>query len=111
MAAHRARSEHGPVASPEPRAMSSIRRILVAVKDPWARSLPALGKATQLARALGARVQLFYALADPLYIDVAEAEGVSLSSLERTAHERAAARLETLARRLRHASVRADSRV
>lgn len=91
--------------------MSPIRRILVAVKDPWARSLPALGKATQLALALGARVQLFYALSDPLYIDVAEAEGVSLPSLERTARDRAAARLETLARRLRKDGVRADSRV
>ena len=91
--------------------MFAIRRILVAVKDPWARSLPALGKATQLARALGARVQLFYALSDPLYIDVAEAEGVSLPSLERTARDRAIARLQTLERRLRREGIRADSRV
>jgi universal stress protein E len=91
--------------------MSAIRRILVAVKDPWARSLPALGKAAQLARALGARVQLFCALSDPLYIDVAEAAGVSLSGLEQAAHTRAAARLQTLARRLCKAGVRAESTV
>jgi universal stress protein E len=91
--------------------MAPIRRILVAVKDPWARSLPAVEKATQLGRALGARVRLFCALSNPLYIDVAEAQGVTLSSLERAAHGRAAARLETLARRLRKAGVQADSTV
>ncbi|HTX06774.1 MAG TPA: universal stress protein [Steroidobacteraceae bacterium] len=91
--------------------MSPIRRILVAVKDPWARSLPAVKKASQLAHAVGARLLLFSALTDPLYIDVAEAEGVSLSSLERAAHARAADRLDTLARRLRKAGVRAESTV
>ena len=40
----------------EPPTMSDIRRILVAVKDPWAKSLPAVEKAAQLARALGARL-------------------------------------------------------
>jgi len=91
--------------------MSIIRRILVAVKDPWARTFPALEKATQLARALEARVQVFHALSNPLYIDVAEAEGISLSKLEETAHARAAARLEKLAERMRKAGVRAESTV
>ena len=91
--------------------MSPIRRILVAVKDPWARSIPTLEKATQLARALGARVQLFHALSDPVYIDLAEVEGVSLSKLERTQHARAASRLETLAQRLAQSGIRADSTV
>ena len=91
--------------------MSAIRRILVAVKDPWARSIPALEKASQLARALGARVQVFYALSNPLYIDVAEAEGVSLPGLERTVHARAASRLERLADRLRETGIRAECAV
>jgi universal stress protein E len=91
--------------------MSRIRRILVAVKDPWARSIPALEKATQLARALGARVQLFHALSDPVYIDLAEMEGVSLAKLEQTQHARAAGRLETLAQRLGRSGVRAESTV
>ena len=88
--------------------MSPIRRILVAVKDPWARSLPAIGKATQLARALGARVQLFHALSNPLYIDVAEFEGVTLSKLEHVEFARAAARLKVLASRLEKAGVRVE---
>ena len=89
--------------------MSTIRRILLAVKDPWARSLPALEKTTQLARALGARVQVFHALSNPLYIDMAEVEGVSLSKLEQTAHTRAIKRLKILARRVEQAGVRAES--
>lgn len=91
--------------------MSPIRRILVAVKDPWARSHPAIRKATQLARAVGARVQLFHALSNPLYIDVAEFEGVTLSKLEDTEHARAAARLRVLAKRFEKANIRVDSTV
>lgn len=91
--------------------MSPIRRILVAVKDPWARSLPAVEKATQLARPLGARVQLFHALSNPLYIDVAEYQGVTLSKFEHTEYARAAARLEVLAKRLEKAGVRVESTV
>jgi universal stress protein E len=91
--------------------MSRIRRILIAIKDPWARSIPALDKATQLARALGARVQLFHALSDPLYVDMAEATGVTLSDLEQTAHARAAARVELLAQRIGKSGVRAESTV
>lgn len=88
--------------------MSPIRRILVAVKDPWARSFPALEKATQLARAFGARVQVFHALSNPLYIDVAELEGVTLPKLEQTAHARATRRLQMLARRVEKAGVRVE---
>ncbi|MBW4050802.1 MAG: universal stress protein [Proteobacteria bacterium] len=89
--------------------MSTIRRILVAVKDPWARSLPAVEKAAQLARSLGARVQLFHALSEPLYIDASEASGVALPALEHTAHERAASRLEVLAQRLQKSGIRTES--
>jgi len=91
--------------------MSPIRRILVAVKDPWARSLPAIEKASQLARTLGARVQLFHALSNPLYIDVAEFQGVTLSKLEHGEYARAAARLEVLAKRLDRAGVRVEPTV
>jgi len=48
----------------------AIRRILVAVKDPGARSLPAVNKGTQLARALGAQLELFHAIDSPYYVDM-----------------------------------------
>lgn len=91
--------------------MAPIRRILVAIKDPWRRSLPEVRKAGQLARALGARVQLFHALSSPLYIDATEAAGVSLVDLERSERARVAKRLETLAKRLLDAGIRAESSV
>jgi universal stress protein E len=47
--------------------MHSISRILIAIKDPAARSVPALMKAAQLARSLGAKLELFHALDWPLY--------------------------------------------
>lgn len=89
--------------------MTAIRRILVAIKDPWMRSLPEVRKAAQLARALDSRVQLFHALSNPLYIDAAQA--MSPVTLERSERARAAKRLETLARRLEKAGIRAESAV
>ena len=41
--------------------MKEIKRILVAVKDPGARAQPAIVKAAQIARACGARLELFHA--------------------------------------------------
>lgn len=91
--------------------MFPIRRILVAIKDPWARSLPAVEKATQLAGALGARLQLFHALSSPLYIDVAQFQGTTLSKLEHAEFARAAGRLQVLANRFGKAGVRVESKV
>ncbi|HUL47745.1 MAG TPA: universal stress protein [Steroidobacteraceae bacterium] len=50
--------------------MRPIRRILAAVKDPGARSLPAVNKAVQLAGALGAELELFHAIDSPYYTDM-----------------------------------------
>jgi universal stress protein E len=47
--------------------MRTVRRILVAVKKPNAKILPAVEKAMQLARALSAEIELFTAIATPLY--------------------------------------------
>jgi universal stress protein E len=78
-----------------------IRTLLVAVKDPAAKVLPALEKAAQLARALGAELVLFQALDTPLYrwADVARRGG--LTRVERHARAAALAQLEGRARGLR----------
>ncbi len=89
--------------------MSDIRRILVAVKDPWAPSLPAMEKAAQLARALGAKLRLFHAKSEPLYVDVSQANGYDLPQIQRTELGRPARRLEALARRLASSGIAADS--
>src|SRR5215472_19179367 len=87
---------------------SGIRRILVAVKDPWARTLPAVDKAAQLARAFGARLELFHSMSDPVYIDVAEVHGQDLASLEGAQSNRVLARLELVAKRLGRRGLRAS---
>lgn len=67
--------------------MRPIRRILVAVKEPTARSLPAVNKATQLARALNAELELFHALDSSVYVDML---GITDGELEaRQSDERA----------------------
>jgi universal stress protein E len=81
--------------------MRGIRCILVAIKDPAARSLPAVAKAAQLAQALDAKLVLFHALASPLYLET-DLERVSdLKGTERRMRQSARERLETLAQRLR----------
>jgi universal stress protein E len=79
---------------------SGIRRILVAVKDPWARALPAVAKAAQLARASGARLELFHSICEPLYLDIAEFHGRALENLENQRRKRVLDRLELVAERL-----------
>jgi universal stress protein E len=91
--------------------MSDIRRILVAIKDPWAQSLPAMEKAAQFGRALGAKITLFHAMSEPFYIDISQANGYDLPQMERTALDRPARRLEALAQRLSKSGIAADSAV
>ena len=82
--------------------MRSIRRILVAVKEPAARATPAaVNKAVQLARALGARLELFHALTAPIYADTFIYGDRSLSDVTDETRLEALARLERLAARLK----------
>ncbi len=86
--------------------MSAIRRILVAVKDLQARSMPAVLKAAQLARAHGAKLELFHALTSPVYVDNFTLYSHGLPALEREARQQALRRLEAVADRLRAHSIR-----
>lgn len=86
--------------------MKNLRRILVAIKSPAARAQPALRKAAQLAAATGAQLELFHALAEPVYFDAFGAEGLSLPQVQRRWRERADARLEKLAAPLRQEGLR-----
>ena len=75
--------------------MRSIRRILVAVKDSRSKSPCGVRKAAQLARALGARLELFHAISTPIYLDLVHGDraeqfqkewlNVELQRLERIA--------------------------
>ncbi|MEP6548935.1 MAG: universal stress protein [Gammaproteobacteria bacterium] len=81
--------------------MPSIRRILVAVKDPAARSQPAVTKAAQIAKALGAKLELFHAITTPLMAELYGVGEGSAKDLERKASVRVCKRLDVIAERLR----------
>ncbi len=80
--------------------MRAIRRILVAVKDPTAKSLPAVEKAAQLAKAFGAQLELFHGISSPLYIDVYSIRE-TVPEIERTTKSDCLTKLEKIAERLR----------
>ena len=86
--------------------MSAIRRILVAIKDTQATSYPAALKAAQIARACKAKVQLFHALATPLYADISGLGDQSLQGLEHNLRQRALTALEVIAKQMRKQGIR-----
>ena len=86
--------------------MRSIRRILVAIKDPEAKTTPALVKAGQLAQALGAQIELFHGIATPLYVDGYGPSSIELPTIERNTLARTLALLEKIAARLRRERIK-----
>jgi universal stress protein E len=82
-------------------AMQTVRRILVAVKEPHARSLPAVAKAAQLARAYQAQLELFHALSAPIYLTLDGVESGALNQMEHVRRVQVRSRLEAIAGPLR----------
>ncbi len=79
--------------------MRSIRRILIAIKDPGAKNSPAVIKGVQLARALRAELFLFHAIAMPLYLNEdISLLGAGLADVERTTRETCLDELNAIAR-------------
>jgi universal stress protein E len=77
--------------------VNAIRQIIVAIKEPEARASAAVIKAAQLARALGAKLELFHAMTWPLYA-ISDPDFQQLQSQERA---RVIDRLEKLGGRLK----------
>ncbi|HKZ74881.1 MAG TPA: universal stress protein [Steroidobacteraceae bacterium] len=88
--------------------MRAVRRILVAVKDPESRSLPAVAKAAQLARAFGARLELFHGITTPLYADAFAYSGRSITEVERGTRARLLSQLQAVAARLQRHGIEVD---
>lgn len=76
--------------------MRTIRRILVAIKDPKGKVLPAVDKAAQLARAFGAEIELFHALSAPILSLDGFGDG-GLADYERARRVQVRSRLESIA--------------
>ncbi|HKZ74270.1 MAG TPA: universal stress protein [Steroidobacteraceae bacterium] len=90
--------------------MSAIRRILVAIKNPASRAPVLATKAAQLAKACGAELELFHALATPVFVDMLTAQRVSTRAYESAQEKRALEGLERIAGRLRGHGVRVTTR-
>jgi universal stress protein E len=81
--------------------MYPIHRILVAIKDPRAKSHPAVAKAAAIAAALDAKLQLFHAIDDPVYPDLGVVDGVRLPQIEQRQKDAYRQLLEAIAIPLR----------
>jgi len=81
--------------------MQPIKKILVAIKDIDARSMPAVRKAAQLAKASQATLELFHALSDTVLVDALDARRLSLKDYEAQRLAKAMTRLEAIAKRIR----------
>jgi universal stress protein E len=91
--------------------MNPIRRILVAVKNPMAKALPAVAKASQLAKALGAEIVLFQSLSLPAYLNgVVTYMNDGLADAERCTAQACERALESVAQRLRRRGIKTTVR-
>ncbi|HLA72199.1 MAG TPA: universal stress protein [Steroidobacteraceae bacterium] len=88
--------------------MQPIRRILVAVKNPAARTLPAVNKAAQIAKGLGAHLTLFHDIATPLYAEALQQREGDLKSWQREIQTARREQLEKLAARVRRHGIDVD---
>ena len=85
--------------------MHTIRKILVAVKDPKAKSLPAVTKAAQLVRGLSAEIELFHAIDTTIYFDLLSLQDNGLKRVETDGRRLYLAQLERIAERIRRHGV------
>jgi universal stress protein E len=81
--------------------MAAFRNILVAVKDPDAKVLPALDKAARLAKAFGARLDLFHGITEPVLADTYLYANGDFRKLRHDTRARYRERLEALAKPVR----------
>ncbi len=88
--------------------MQPIRRILVAIKDPAARALPAVNKAAQIAKGLKAQLTLFHDIATPLYAEALQGRDVDLKSWQREVQTSRREQLEKVAARVRKHGIDVD---
>jgi universal stress protein E len=88
--------------------MKNLRRILIAIKNPAARAQPALRKAAQIAAGSGARLTLFHAITDPVYMDAFGIQGQTLQQTQRQWRARVEAHLQKHAEPLRKEGIAVD---
>lgn len=85
--------------------MRKIQRILVAVKSPGAQWSPAVAKATQIARATGAHLELFHGVDTRLYVEALDTYENGITGFEALQSEPYTRLLERLAEKVRRHGV------
>ena len=81
--------------------MYSLHRILVAIKDPGAKALPAVAKAARIARACGAHLELFHSIKASVYVNTPAAYEEALIDLYDSERNQYLQRLGRIAARLK----------
>jgi universal stress protein E len=81
--------------------MPAIRRILVAIKEPDAKSFPSIAKAARLAKGFGAKLILFHAITDAVSSQAWFVAREDVLRVRRDTMARYQKRLEAIANRLR----------
>jgi universal stress protein E len=91
--------------------MTDIRRILFAIRNPEARRQEGFAKAIQLARAFGARLELYHALTDALFIELERYTDYAVDRLRERVEGEARIPLARLCEVARKHGVKAESSV
>ena len=91
--------------------MENDHRILFAIRNPTAAQQPGLAKAIQVARAYGAKLELFHALNDPMFIELTELGDNSVDRLRERVEEEVRIPLARLCKVALKHGVQAESAV
>ena len=89
--------------------MRPIKKILVAVKDLSAKALPEVAKAAQLAKSLGASLEIFHAIDTPVYVDLYSSIRLDLTKIEKERLAEQQAKLDRIAERTRKHGVQVST--
>jgi universal stress protein E len=88
--------------------MKTIRRVLLAIRNPEARQQHGLAKAIQIARAFDARLELFHTLNDPVFVEYARCEDSNVDKLRERIEGEARIPLVRMCAKARKHGVQAD---
>lgn len=91
--------------------MHPVRKILVAVKNPDRRRHAAVDKAIRLAKTLGASIEFYHAISDPVLLEIEPLTGTSVAEIRREALALRQKRLDTYVTRACRLSVESGATV
>jgi len=86
----------------------NARRVLFAIRNPELARQPGLAKAIQVARSLGASLELFHAITDPIFIELARTRDNPVDALREHVENEARIPLARLCEKARKHGVEAD---